>query len=155
MSPCSLFSKSLPVLFCRVHRWWSPHPETLVRDRPPHSDWRSETCWQDVHCVCIVKVYTYHWNNDWKPLCSHHISCSYSMYWASGHKWLSLKTWSWLASQDLSTTNVFFFCSVFVAAEIVLTQLWWDLLDPYVKQTQNQHSLLLLSPLSLSPSFWL
>lgn len=45
--------------------------------------------------------------------------------------------------------------SVLVSAEIVLTQLWWDLLDPYVKQTQNQHTLLLLSLLSLLPSFWL
>lgn len=26
---------------------------------------------------------------------------------------------------------------VLVSAEIVLIQLWWDLLDPYVKQTQN------------------
>ena len=111
-SPCSLFSNSLSFLFCRIHRWWSPHPETLVRDRPPHSDWRSETCWQDVHCVCILKIYTYHWNNDWKPLCSHQISCSYSIYWTSGHKCLSLKTWSWLASQDWSTTNVFFLSCV-------------------------------------------
>lgn len=26
---------------------------------------------------------------------------------------------------------------IFVSAEIVQTQLWWDLLDPYVKQTQK------------------
>lgn len=44
----------------------------------------------------------------------------------------------------LSTTDVSFVFS----AEIVLTQLWWDLLDPYVKQTKNQHTLL-LSPISL------